>query len=127
MEEEWREIEGWPDYLVSNLGRVWSNKRNRPLKTDGKPYKYTRVTLTGPNGYRVYPVHRLVALAFVDGYFDGAMVNHIDGVTNNNVASNLEWVTHVQNIAHAKETGLLANRQPSLRTWTEEEWAELHP
>lgn len=127
MQEEWREIEGWPDYQVSNLGRIWSNKRNRPLNTEGKPYKYTNVVLTGPLGYKSFRVHRLVALAFVDGYFDGAMVNHIDGVTNNNVATNLEWVTHVQNITHTRENGLLNNRQPKLQTWTQEEWDEMHP
>ncbi len=43
-------------------------------------------------------IHRLVAEYFVDGYFDGAVVNHIDGNNRNNVASNLEWTTIKDNV-----------------------------
>jgi 2-hydroxy-3-keto-5-methylthiopentenyl-1-phosphate phosphatase len=42
-------------------------------------------------------VHSLVAEAFVDGYFEGAIVNHKDENKTNNRADNLEWVTYRQN------------------------------
>jgi len=54
-----------------------------------------------------YFVHRFVALAFVPGYFEGATVNHKDGVKTNNRADNLEWVTLAENTAHQWETGLV--------------------
>ncbi len=51
-------------------------------------------------------VHRLVALAFVDGYFEGAMVKPIDGIKINTMASNLEWVTQEDINQHAYTSGL---------------------
>ena len=42
--------------------------------------------------------HRLVALAWVDGWFPKAEVHHIDFNRLNNHASNLRWVTHKENV-----------------------------
>ena len=42
-------------------------------------------------------VHRLIAMTFVPGYFDGATVDHIDGNRLNNRADNLQWVTRSEN------------------------------
>lgn len=47
------------------------------------------------------PVHLYVAHAWVDGWFEGAEVNHIDMNRKNYDADNLEWVTHLQNIRHS--------------------------
>lgn len=44
------------------------------------------------------PVHLYVAHAWVDGYFDGAEVNHKDFNRDNYNADNLEWVSHLDNI-----------------------------
>ena len=44
------------------------------------------------------PVHLYVAHAWVNGYFDGAEVNHKDFNRENYNADNLEWVTHKENI-----------------------------
>ena len=43
-------------------------------------------------------VHRLVGFYFCDGYFEGAVINHIDANPENNHYENLEWVTHKENI-----------------------------
>lgn len=44
------------------------------------------------------PVHLYVAHGWVDGYFEGAEVNHKDFNRCNYNASNLEWVTHKENV-----------------------------
>ena len=49
------------------------------------------------------PVHLYVAYGWVDGYFDGAEVNHKDFDRENYHASNLEWVTHKENIQKSVE------------------------
>lgn len=46
------------------------------------------------------PVHLYVAHGWIDGYFDGAEVNHKDFDRNNYNANNLEWVTHEENIKY---------------------------
>lgn len=61
--------------------------------------------LTRNSQSKDYFVHRLVAFAFLDGYFDGAEVNHIDNCPSNNSASNLEYVTRKGNMAHAAALG----------------------
>lgn len=66
------------------------------------------------NGKRVKErLHRLVALAFVEGHEAGLTVNHIDGNKLNNAASNLEWVSLARNTQHQWESGLVDLRGES--------------
>ena len=113
--EEWRAVEGYEGYYeVSNLGRVKALARD-VLKSNGviqHRNEYIKAQTVNPDGYlivglnkdakqRKQPVHVLVAKAFVDGWFDGAEVNHIDFDRTNNSADNLEWVSHSTNIAYS--------------------------
>ncbi len=116
MKEEWKEIDGWPDYMISNVGRVFSYRRNRTLKISSDPYDYPCVHLCYNNCWYRRSVHRLVAFAFVEGYFDGAIVNHIDGVKQNSLASNLEWITRSDNSQHALALGLSPHRVRVIET-----------
>ena len=114
--EEWRAVAGYEGlYEVSNLGRVRSLDRivTRPHPKDNHLCDYKikgrmLMQLPSTNGYlfvHLYKdkravqqtVHRLVAEAFVPGYFDGAHVNHKDENKHNNRADNLEWVTRREN------------------------------
>jgi hypothetical protein len=49
-------------------------------------------------------VHRLIASAFLDDYSHDAEVNHINGDKQDNRVQNLEMVTHLENMRHAKNT-----------------------
>src|SRR5699024_137950 len=114
MEEVWKDVEGWEGYYqVSNLGRVKSLARSVPCSRGGSRNVRGQLRRLSPvvGGYLQVPfrsgenksshlVHRLVAKAFVPGYFEGAHVNHIDNDPTNNKAGNLEWCTHQENIGH---------------------------
>ena len=115
MDEIWKEIPGYEGYFeVSNLGnfrskdRIIKYKTNGTRKYPGKPLKveqmqdgYTRIVLMKDAIKKRYMCHRLVAETFIPNPKCLPQVNHIDGLRNNNVVSNLEWCTQSQNEQHA--------------------------
>lgn len=103
MTEEWRQIENYPNYQVSSLGRIRSSRKilkATPFKSTG----YMRVTLYNQGEGKTCTVHRLVAGAFLD--LGSKTVNHISGDKSDNTLSNLECVTQLKNNIHAYATGL---------------------
>lgn len=115
MEEIWKDITGYEGiYQVSNMGRIKTIEHVSVGKHKRKVSERIRVPRHSSNGYllvnlhkgrerKYHTVHRLVALAFCNGYFDGADVNHIDGNKRNNVYTNLEWCTRSENMVHSFE------------------------
>lgn len=105
--EIWKDIAGYEGlYQVSNLGNVRSLRyRNRDEVRELflKPHVrgYLQVELHKDGKRKMFTVHRLVALAFVDGYEENKQVNHIDENKRNNVSTNLEWVSASQNVLHS--------------------------
>lgn len=90
-----------------DLTRTYKGKLLKP-RYDKDGYKKVELNKQGYRPKYVF-VHRLVALSFVSGYFDGAVVNHIDGNKANNLKDNLEWCTVKSNNVHAYRTGLKQN------------------
>lgn len=116
--EEWRPVPGWPDYSVSNLGRVVSHKRREDRElVGGLVNGYRRVIVTAPGERKYVAVHRLVVLAFVGPVPDGLEVRHLDGDPLNNDLSNLAVGTHAENmqdrLAHGRHP--MANKTHCLR------------
>lgn len=113
MKEIWKDIEGAEGFQVSNLGRV-RHITVTILKPDVRPchsnseYAQSRVRINK----RHYAVHRLVAQAFIDKPKGKEFINHKDGNPQNNVVSNLEWVTAKENVHHAIVNGLRKMKIP---------------
>jgi len=102
MDERWKVIDGHPCYSVSNTGKVYSHKCNRILTNRLNSTGYHRVTIDK----KLMLVHRLVAIAFVDGHTDERdVVNHKDFNPLNNNASNLEWTTPYGNYLYSFNRG----------------------
>jgi len=95
----WKDVQGYEGiYQVSDDGKLKNLRYNKILKTylNNRGYEMVDLSLNGTR--EKYTVHRIVATAFCDGYFDGAEVDHIDDDKKNNKASNLRWVTRKQNV-----------------------------
>lgn len=114
-EEEWRDVIGYEEtYMVSNLGRVksktreviYSNERRRvyfeqllALASDKDGYLVVALCRGGKIKY--FRAHRLVAEAFIGLQpKDKPLINHKNGVKNDNRACNLEWVDAFGNMRH---------------------------
>lgn len=122
----YKSIKDFDDYFITEYGEVYSvrlrgNEREPHLhkikpKNPGKSNKYLNVILCNDDTQSTRSIHRLVAEAFVDGYFDGAVVNHIDGNNRNNSASNLEWTTVKDNV---RKSYITSGKSPvrNLKIW----------
>jgi hypothetical protein len=97
--EEWRAITDFPDYQVSNMGRVMSTKWGKERIMKSATYHgYKKIQLRiNSDTYWTTTVHRLVAAAFIGNPDNFPEVNHINHIRDDNRVENLEWVTHNQN------------------------------
>lgn len=117
-----KEINGFDGYSVDEFGNVFSSERKivKIYKKAGKivvaskkrkklapvdnGLGYKMVTLTKNGRHLQKYIHRLVAEAFIENPLGLREVNHIDGDKSNNSVSNLEWITHRDNIMHCLKT-----------------------
>lgn len=119
--EQWRFIPNFDKYLVSNYGRLWNLKRQKPVPmqlsqwrtVEAKPRRtkrtYLRVQLYGRDSEgkaytKAAVVHRLVASVWIenDDPEHKNIVDHIDNDPFNNMACNLRWVSNSQNLKYAQ-------------------------
>ena len=106
VQEEWRVIDDFPNYMVSNFGRVKNRINNRMRSISVGKRGYPVVSLRKDNKTYLKIIHRLVAVAFIPNPNDLPQVNHIDGIKTHSYKSNLEWVSSRDNNLHARRTGL---------------------
>jgi len=104
MEEEYKPIEGYENYEVSNFGHVRNKKTGKFL--NGTPDKdgYKRGFLTKPKTekHNLLYVHRIVGLAFLDNQENRPQIDHIDNNVINNNITNLRWANHSENNRNTK-------------------------
>jgi hypothetical protein len=110
--EQWKDIPGFENYMVSDQGRVWSKRNEIVLKFGVNDRGYYRVTMSVSNKRVTYSVHQLVMLAFVGECPEGHEVNHINGVKTDNRLENLEYVTRSENMLHAVNLQLVKSKLP---------------
>jgi hypothetical protein len=116
MQEIWHSIAGFPDYEVSDLGRVRSVKKNRNALVL-KPQKHTggyRIVTFWSNGTpTIHFVHKLVLAAFIGPRPEGMQACHGNGVEADNRLVNLRWDTPKANQADRAAHGTRYGRPGS--------------
>lgn len=113
--EEWLECSFTSDYLISDLGRVFSVEKNCLLRQETNNCGYKRFNVTNEKDKtkrRHIYVHREIGLTFLkESYKPGLEMNHIDGVKIHNTKENLEWITPSLNTKKAHDMGLVASKK----------------
>ena len=101
-QEDWRPVAEWP-FMVSNWGRVRSDKGTVLQQYKKGRWGHLKVCLfrnraqkRGPDRID-FPVHRLVAQAFVANPDNLPEVRHRNGIAWDNRPSNLIWGTSAEN------------------------------
>lgn len=105
--EIWKKIDNYENYQISSFGNVKSlnynnTKTPKILKKVKMKIGYNNVTINK----KLFYIHRLVALHFIDNPENKREVNHINGIKHDNRIENLEWCTPSENIKHAYDTKL---------------------
>lgn len=106
MKEEWKTITGYPDYLISNQGRVKSLRNDKILKTPPSHYGYPRCNIFKDRIRNTILVHRYVAKEFIPNPDNKPEVNHKNGIKLDSRVDNLEWCTPKENMRHSVDNGL---------------------
>lgn len=99
--EEWIPIPNYPNYVISNLGRIMNINTKRLLKQGITAHGYNEVNLWNHNKGKTCQVHRLVYMSFVGDIEKDLVINHKDGIKTNNRLDNLEKITRKENNLHA--------------------------
>lgn len=108
--EIWKEVEGFPNYKVSNLGRVKSKHKNYIKATRIKNSGYEMTDLYNNGKQKTVMIHRLVAKNFIPNLEGKETVNHKDGNKLNNRVDNLEWMTFSEQNKHFYASGLKSEK-----------------
>lgn len=104
--EIWVDIINFPDYKISNFGRVKSLKRSNSLILKQKDIRgYKSICLRNKEIKKSLQIHRLVAIAFIDNEKNKPTVNHKNLKKYDNTVENLEWATHKEQSKHSWEFG----------------------
>lgn len=108
--ERWAVLPSLSKYQVSDRGRIRSFKSVKsgglltPWLSKGGSL-YIRLRPDGENSARSFPVHALVAEAFIGPRPDGFLVVHLDGDPSNCHVSNLKYLTKSQQVSLSVSTG----------------------
>jgi hypothetical protein len=108
--EEWKTILEFPEYQVSNLGRVKRVVASQGAVTGRilKPFDsngYKKVCLTSGSKKRKVAIHRLVLETFVGMPSEKLDCCHWNGIRSDNRIENLRWASRSENMKDAKRHG----------------------
>lgn len=95
--EEFRIIEDYSNYSVSNFGNVKNNHTSKILKKHTNTDGYFTVILCKNGKWKQFRVHRLIALAFIPNPQTKPLIDHIDNDRSNNNINNLRWCDSQEN------------------------------
>lgn len=94
-------------YAITSSGNFWSYRLKRWMKSFVDEQGYLRVGFMVDGKTNTEKLHRLVGEHFIKNPLNKPQINHKNGDKTDNRASNLEWVTALENMQHAIDMGLM--------------------
>lgn len=112
MEKEvWKDVPNYiGHYKVSNYGNFYGAGNFTLFKRQKNINKYHMVTLRKDGVSTVFAAHIIIAKVFIPNPDSKPVVNHKNGLKNDNRVENLEWVTYKENSQHYQKH--LKNKLP---------------
>lgn len=87
-------INGFPNYAITNTGKVINIKKQYEQPQYKSEDGYMCVQLNNNGKKAEFKVHRLVAVTFIENPYDEVQIIHIDGNKKNNCVTNLKWANN---------------------------------
>lgn len=114
MNENFKQM--FPNYDVDKEGNVY---KNGELMTPFKSNKYLQVVLYDKdNNKKVFGVHTVVAMKYLNDFYQGCVVHHKDENTHNNKVENLEILSRSEHSKlHVTDPYKLSNYVREHGTW----------
>ena len=131
--ENWKHILESDRYMVSDQGNVkslsWHGSDKEQLLKPGKSSRGYLFVYLMIKGKRVnYKIHQLVWITFKEDYRTGStkglVLNHINRVKEDNRLTNLELITHSENLIHSIDKTKTTSKYPNV-SWngSNKKWA----
>lgn len=118
--EIWKDVVNYEGlYKVNNFSEVKSlnyngKKIERKLKPSINKDGYLKYILYKNTIKQTLFAHRISMIAFVENTENKPVVNHINGIKNDNNILNLEWATIKENCQHSYDNGFSFNKKGSM-------------
>lgn len=127
--EDWRSIVAFPGYEISDLGRIRSHRLRQVRILQPRFCRGYQVASLRKDRHTYYSrLSHLVLEAFVGPCPDGMESAHLNGQRADNRSTNLQWCSHIENIAHKHLHGTYTRGEQHpparLRQWQVDELRE---
>ena len=118
QKEIWKSIDNYSNYSISNNGRVINELTKKILSNYPKNgYYYVNLWDYKIKKHKIYALHQLVSVYFIENPNNYKMVDHIDGNRLNNNYINLRWCSSQQNNMNRKKISTNASSKFKGVTW----------
>ena len=104
---EWREVPGYPNYIISSEGVIYSKKKKGILKVHTRHKGYVSALLIHEKVRVVRNVSRWVLISFIREPKEREEAAHLDGDVTNNRLANLAWCSPSENNFHKNLHGTM--------------------
>ena len=105
-----RKIDNY-NYAINRRGNIINLNTGKVRKPYSDQHGYLIVDLWKNNTRKKFKIHRLLAIAYIPNPENKPEINHKNGYKWDNDLRNLEWVTHKENMRHARKMGFMKDKK----------------